>query len=184
MANAEVIGMLCAGSGFFESGARRSSGVVLTRSELAGYLSGASNAAVNFALAAYALDEDATRLLIADVRCWAVGVANREGWEVVRGRPTVVNLCAVAVYDAIRPLIHVPCRGTGYIGPTVCRGCDGAGHKALSGRKIAGAAGLDIKAWQRHWVGRYQKILGYVIELDTEVLGILASATKLDYPVF
>jgi hypothetical protein len=178
MATPEVIGLLCAGSALFQSSGRRSSGVVLSRSELAGYLAGASRAAMNFALASYALDEDAERMLIAQVRVWAAGVAIRDGWQVVKGRPTISNLSAIAVYDAIRPLVHVSCQGSGFSGAAVCPGCGGSGLKPLSGRKIAQAAGLDLKDWQRHWFDRYKKILGYVIELDGEVQTILAAANK------
>lgn len=178
MSTPEVIGLLCAGSTLFQSGGRRSAEVVLSRSELAGYLAGATPAAMNFALASYALDEGAERRLIAQVRVWAAGVAIRDGWQVVRGRPTISNLCAIAVYDAIRPLVHVTCQGSGYSGTAVCSGCGGSGLKPLSGRKIAAAAGLDLHSWQRHWLDRYKQILGYVIELDGEVQSILAAANK------
>ncbi|MFA6051548.1 MAG: hypothetical protein WC762_03060 [Methylobacter sp.] len=178
MANPEVVGLLCARSSFFESGSRRSFGVVLSRSELAGYLSGASSAAMNFALASYALDEVAERMLIAHVKVWSVGVANREGWQIVRGRPTISNLSAIAVYDVIRPLVHVACQGSGSIGAKVCPGCGGSGLKPLSGRKIAAAAGLELKDWQRHWVDRYRQILKYIIDLDGEVQTILSVANK------
>lgn len=178
MATPEVIALLCAGSTLFQSGGRRSSDVVLSRSELAGYLAGVSDVALNFALANYALDEQAERMLVAQVRVWAVGVANRDGWPIVRGRPTVLNLAAIAVHDVIRPLVHVACQGSGFIGPSVCSGCGGTGLKPLSGRKIAAAAGLDLKDWQRHWVDRYRQILKYVIELDGEVQTILAAANK------
>ncbi|WKJ88771.1 hypothetical protein QZJ86_12135 [Methylomonas montana] len=184
MANPEIIGLLCAGSSFFESGPRRSSGVVLSRSELAGYLAGTSDIAMSFALGCYALDQDAERLLIAYVRVWAAHLANREGWEIVKGRPTVSNLSAIAVYEVIRPLVHMACAGSGYTRDArsgkrvVCSACAGTGIKALSGRKIAAAAGLDKMDWFRHWQNRYLQILKYVIELDGEVQAILADATK------
>lgn len=178
MANPEVVGLLCAGSAFFESGPRRSSGVVLSRLELAAYLAGASDAALNFALASYALDDGATRSLIAQVRVWAAGVAIREGWQIVRGRPTLSNLCAIAVYDAIRPLVHTACQGSGKLGACVCSGCGGSGLKPLSGRKIAAAAGLDKMDYFRHWADRYKGILSYVLELDGEVQTILAAANR------
>lgn len=178
MATPEVIGLLCAGSALFESSGRRSAEVRLSRSELAGYLAGVSDVALNFALANYALDEQAERMLVAQVRVWAVGIANRDGWTIVRGRPTVLNLAAIAVHDVVRPLVHVACQGSGLSGASVCSGCGGSGLKPLSGRKIAAAAGLDLKEWQRHWVGRYQQILKYVIDLDGEVQTVLAAANK------
>lgn len=184
VANPEIIGLLCAGSAFFESGCRRSSGTVLSRSELAGYLAGASDVATAFAFASYALDESATRLLIAQVRVHAGHLVNREGWQIVRGRPTVSNLSAIAVYEVIRPLVHLACSGNGYIRDprsgehVVCAACAGSGLKKLSGRKIAAAAGLDKMDWFRHWEARYLQILKYVIELDGEVQSILAAATK------
>jgi hypothetical protein len=184
MANPEIIGLLCAGSSFFESGSRRSTGVVLTRSELAGYLAGSSDIAMNFALGCYALDDDAVRMLIAYVRVWAGHLANRDGWQIVKGRPTVSNLSAIAVYEVIRPLVHMSCSGSGYIpeagsgARVVCSACAGTGIKPLSGRKIAAAAGLEKMDWFRHWQDRYLQILKYVIDLDGEVQAVLAAATK------
>jgi hypothetical protein len=170
MASVEIIGLLCAGSTrYHESGGCGCASERLTRAELAGLLSGLGNAAMNLAFAKYGLDDQAERLLIAHVRVWAAGVAVQQAWHIVRGRPTVVNLSALVVFETVRPNRCCKCSGRGVVTFRVCPGCSGSGFKALSGRKIADAIGVDQCSYRRLWGERYEHIYQYVQSLDAAV---------------
>jgi hypothetical protein len=171
MASPNLIALLCAGSQMGSTGGGTNR-AVLSRSELAGLLAGASEAAMDFAYAAYALDLDAERMLIARVRVAAAHLANAQKWEIVKGRPTVSNLSAIAVFEVVRPLVHKECGGVG------CRLCGGTGTKPLSVRTIAAAAGLSKDDFHRNWQDRYRQILKIVCELDAEVQSVLAKANR------
>lgn len=178
MASVEIIGLLCAGSVKYHQalGSGKAAGV-LSRSELAGLLAGLSDSGMHLALAKYAGDLDCERKLIAHVRTWAAGVAFAEGWEVVRGRPTVVNLCALAVFEVVRPNVCPTCQGSGWTrsrsSVVLCKGCNGAAFRALSGREVAAAVGLANSTFCDTWRGRYDKILSFVQDLDYEVNKVL-----------
>ncbi len=183
MASVEMLGLLCAGSTrYHEYAAGGSAGERLSRSELAGLLAGLDSAAMNFALAKYTRDLDAERLLIAHVRVWAAGLAVRESWQIIKGRPTVVNMAALAVIDVVRPNRCCRCAGRSYLANRVCPACQGTGYKPLSGRKIGLAIGVDECNYRRVWKFRYGRCLGYVQGIDSKINGILRNADR--DPVF
>ncbi|TPQ24924.1 hypothetical protein [Methylomonas koyamae] len=189
MANPKIIALLCAGSNLGGSGGGHSR-AVLTRQELAGLLAGCSDTAMDFALAKWALDEAAERLLIAKCRVYAAHLAQEEGWPVVKGRPTIANLAAVAVFESIRPAIHLACGGTGRVGGhfvyqgdqlvrepvRVCKTCGGTGRKKFGVRDIAEACGLDHVTYWRQWRNRYAALCAWMGDWDSEVRARLGQA--------
>ena len=181
MAGVEIVGLLCAGSTrYHESGSVSLSVDKLTRIELAGLLSGLSDQAVNLALAKYALDEDSERLLIAHLRVYAAGVAVREHWQTVRGRPTIVNMAAMAAFEVVRPNRCTKCYGRGVVVMRSCCCCHGTGFKAVSGRKVAEALCVDECNYRRLWRARYEIIVSYVQGLDADVARVLHYADKIN----
>jgi hypothetical protein len=186
MASVEIIGLLCAGSMRYHErrsgripGGRRS-GDQLTRDELAGLLSGLDAASMNLAFAKYANDLDAERQLIAQVRVWTAGVAVKELWQIVKGRPTVVNMAALAVFEVVRPNRCCHCHGVGIKANKVCPTCNGTGFKAISGSKISAAMCIDKSNFCRTWHSRYELVYRHVADLDQRVNSVLARSNKLD----
>jgi hypothetical protein len=170
VASVEIIALLCAGSTAYHGlPGGGSTGDRLSRLEIAGLLSGLNKAAMNLALAKYALDLDAERGLIAHVRGYAAGLAVKEGWHIVKGRPVLCNMAALAVFEAVRPNRCVRCSGRGVLGHRVCIRCNGSGYKALSGRKIAEGIGVDEAAYRRSWREKYEHCFGYIQSLDSEI---------------
>jgi len=170
MPNPELIALLTAGSALFKDHEHETrGGVVLSRCELAGYLAGMTHGAALMAYAKWGQDEHSMRQLIAWVRVVAAGMAVEQGWEVVRGQPTILNLAAIATYEVVMPMVHEVCEGRGVVGFKTCTGCNGTGRKSLSSRAIQEAAGIERMSWRRHWEGRYRQIVKAVVELDAEV---------------
>ena len=178
MASPEMIGLLCAGSTMFHQSGGRGAAGELTRAEMAGLLKGLSSEAMNLALAKWALDEDAERMLLAQVRVWAAGLAIREGWQVVKGRPTICNMAAIAVFEVVRPNRCSRCQGTGMVHARACSACGATGFKPLSGRSVAGAMGIDRESWRVKWLARYEQVYKYVQDVDYSVLNTLNRADR------
>lgn len=171
MPNPELIALLTAGSALFKDEQREhhGTGTVLSRCELAGYLAGLTHGAALMAYAKWGQDENSMRQLVSWVRVVAAGMAVEQGWEVVRGKPVILNLAAIATFEVVMPMVHDICEGRGQVGFKTCLGCNGTGRKLLSSRQIQEAAGIERMAWRRHWEGRYRQIVKAVIELDAEV---------------
>jgi hypothetical protein len=179
MASSEIIGLLCAGSIKYHEPISITSGEKLTRAELAGLLVGLSVPAMSLALAKYALCENAERSLIANIRVWSAGIAIKEQWRTVKGRPTIMNMAAMAVFDVVRPNRCVRCHGRGLVSMRVCPCCSGSGVKFVSGRSVADAIGVDECNYRRLWRARYNQIISYVQGLDAEVSRVLYYADKV-----
>jgi hypothetical protein len=156
----------------------QSSAGQLSRLEVAGLLKGLSPEAVNLALAKYCGDLGAERALIAQVRTWAAGVAVKEQWPVVRGRPTVVNMCALAVMEVVRPNRCATCKGTGYKGVRLCQSCNGVGVKGLAGVVVAEACGLDGSNYLKTWRRRYEVVLQRVSDYESDVVVLVNKNNK------
>lgn len=182
MASPEIIGLMCAGSTNYHGTAGHGAGL-LGRAELAALLAGVGGGVFDYAMAKYAGDVDSERKLLASVKVWAAGVAVRESWQVVRGRPTISNLCALAVFESVRPNRCGRCHGTGFKSSRLCVTCGGAGIKALSGRKIAEACGVDEAHFRRLWKPRYDAIYAYVNAFDGEVCRALRVADRVEYEI-
>lgn len=179
MASVEIIGLLCAGSTHYHAVSECNCSIGrLSRSELAGLLAGLDKPAMNLALAKYALDIVAERNLIAHVRVRAAGIAVREDWHIVRGRPTVVNMSALAVFESVRPNRCGRCSGRGFVAHRLCSNCNGSGFKALSGRKVAEVIGVEDSDYKRKWRPRYEGLIDYVRALDSSVNIALHFADK------
>ena len=178
MANAEMIGLLCAGSVKYHEIRGGGAGGALSRAELAGKLSGLSTPAMHLALAKYGCDVDSERKLLAHIRVWAAGVAIRESWKIVRGRPTLLNMCVISVFEVIRPNRCVKCSGRGQVSFKVCPVCEGIGFKKLSGRNMAEAIGVDKNEYISKWRPRYEQIYAYVNKLEDDVMVTLGKADR------
>jgi hypothetical protein len=171
VASVELIGLLCAGSvKYHPAHGRSSSRESLSRSELAGLLSGLTGAQMDMALAKYGGDLASERQLIAHVQVWAAGVAVREGWRIVRGRPLVCNMAAIAVFEVVRPNCCGRCHGRGLLVNRSCPRCDGTGSRQLSGRDIAEAIGIEHGNYCRTWRDRYDNAYKYVQAIDSKVV--------------
>lgn len=170
MSSTETLALLCAGSTrYHDALGSCSTSDRLSRAEIAGLLSGLNEEAVNLALAKYAGDLSAERRLMSLVRLWAVDVALREDWKIVRGRPTVVNMAALAVFEVVRPNRCKRCNGCGFVGNKVCLSCSGMTTKPLSGRSIAECLGIDEAAYRKLWKVRYDLCFNHVQAIDCEV---------------
>lgn len=170
MASPEVIALLCAGPTCYHQAARGGgAGDSLSRSELAGLLAGLKAHEMNLALAKWAGDLDAERNLIAHVRVWLAGVAVREDWRIIKGRPVLSNMAALAVFEVVRPNRCVKCFGRGVVGIKVCGCCSGSGHAVLSGRVVAEAIGMYECNYRRLWRARYDQVYYYVQAIDSIV---------------
>ena len=171
MSGTETLALLCAGCCKYHAplGSNPEAGK-LSRVEVAGLLHGLSAEAVNLALAKYCADEDAERMLIAQVRVWAAGLAVKEQWPIVRGRPTVANMAALAVMEVVRPNRCGTCKGTCYKGARVCPRCNGVGVKRMTGVAIASACYLAQQEFSRSWLQRYEAILHKIMSFDSDVV--------------
>ena len=179
MASVEVIGLLCAGSTrYHHDGCGSSAENRLTRAELAGLLSGLGSVAMNLAFAKYAGDLESERMLIAQVRVWAAGVAVKESWHIVKGRPTLSNMAALAVFESVRPNRCGRCAGRGVVSGRCCSVCNGTGYKALSGRKLADMLEVDQCSYRRIWNSRYEFCLKYIQHIDYIINMYIGCADK------
>jgi len=180
VASPEIISLLCAGTVKYHAALGGHGAPLLTRGEIAGLLAGLPPEAMDLALAKYAGDLAAERLLVAKVRAWAAGLAVAEEWEIERGRPTLCNMSALAVFEVVRPNRCGTCHGTGYKGARLCPSCDGAGVRQLAGVTIAQACGLSQPDYSRKWQSRYGQVLQHVQGLDSRVNGVLHRNLNFD----
>lgn len=179
MASVKVIGLLCAGSTQYHPSLSSSrQGDSLSRSEMAGLLAGLSAEQMNFALAKWALDQNAERNLLAHVRVWIADLAICEQWKVVKGRPTICNMAAIAVFEAIRPNRCGRCHGSGVVSNRVCPCCSGSTYQYLSGREISSAMSIDQSNYSRTWQSRYERAFRYLQDIDSDVKCVLSRADR------
>lgn len=170
MSSIETMAMLCAStSSYAPSSGVSSAADRLSRSEFAFLLSGLSAAEVNFALARYCGDESAFGAVVAHVQVYAVGLAVDEGWQVVKGRPTICNLARFSVYEMVSSGRCTRCQGRGVVVNRVCRCCSGSGYARVSGRKLEACIGVNHAQWLRYWSGRYDRLIKYMQTIDSNV---------------
>jgi len=170
VASVETLALLCGGVVRFGSvrGAAAGEGQ-LSRSELAGLLSGLSREQLLFVMAKYCGDEQSLRELWAHVYSYAAGLAGRQKWKIVKGKPIVSEMSRMAVYEVVSPGRCSKCQGTGLLVNRACISCGGSGFKRVSGRKLAECAGVDERRWRECWRDRYEQIVKYVQGLDSSV---------------
>ena len=178
MAGVEMIGLLCAGCMNYHAQVRGTANAGMTKADLAGLLSGLTPIQMHLALAKYGLDIDSERYLIAHTQVYAADLVNRFGWKIVKRRPTVSNMSALACFEIIRPNVCSRCRGNGTIARRVCTKCDGGCFGKLSGRVIAEAIGVDQANWSRVWSTRYEMIYSFVQRIESEMIYTLKSADR------
>lgn len=167
----ECLARLCAGSVKLGSvGGRSTGGDALRGVEIAGLLAGMLPHEISLALAKYAGDSDAERDIVKHVRGWAQGVASEEHWKIIDGRPSVLNMAELAVYDVVRPNRCEKCGGGGYVGVfRLCKACHGSGFLRLSGRSVAERIGVDECNYRRVWKSRFNRCVAYVQGIDSKV---------------
>lgn len=170
MAGVETLALLCGGVVRFGSvrGAAAGDGQ-LSRSELAGLLAGLNREQMLFALAKYCGDEQSLRELWAHVYSYAAGLAGRQKWKIVKGKPIVSEMSRMAVYEVVSPGRCTKCHGTGLLVNRACTSCSGTGFMRVSGRKLAECAGVDERRWRECWKDRYEQIVKYIQGLDSAV---------------
>lgn len=170
MASVETLALLCGGVVRFGSvrGAAAGEGQ-LSRSELAGLMAGLNREQMLFAMAKYCGDEQSLRELWAHVYSYAAGLAGKQGWKIIKGKPIVSEMSRMAVYEVVSPGRCVKCRGTGLLVNRACTSCSGTGFKRVSGRKLADCAGVDERQWRTCWKDRYELIVKYMQGLESAV---------------
>lgn len=92
------------------------------------------------------------------------GVAARNGWRMVTGKPVLRSMAARAVAELADPKIYFcpACGGSGKRTPTPknpsceCPRCNGYATIEPSGRQMAELIGIDEATWRRTWSGRMQ----------------------------
>ncbi len=140
-----VIALMGPGSVLAPQSGACGSGVRLSRSELAGLLSGLSLEAMHYALAKYSLDEQSIWFLIEDTERLALTLEPPRGnWSNERSMAVLKRLAEVAVVDNL-------------------------GVKPLSHRKIAQFVGFHHANFGRTWSDRYRELLLYLSGLDGAV---------------
>jgi hypothetical protein len=176
VAGVETLALLCGGVARFGSVRGAAAEGQLSRSELAGLLAGLSREQMLFALAKYCGDEKSLRELWAHVYSYAAGLAGRQKWKIVRGKPIVSEMSRMAVYEVVSPGRCSKCRGTGLLVNRACTSCSGTGFVRVSGRKLAECAGVDERRWRECWKDRYEQIVKYVQGIDSAVNVMLRRA--------
>lgn len=168
MSSVELIGKLMAGAVNVHS-TRGSAGFVLSKSELAGCLSGLSDAEMNLAIAKYGCGDLEKGRLLVHVQAYVTELALKEGWK-PRNRELMANIAIMAVNEVIGENICQHCHGVGLVNKIyVCKVCDGTRHKALSGRAMAKVLNISNTLWLRDWKNRYDRVFDYVQGLDANI---------------
>ena len=160
----EVLGALTAGSVDPAAVNGRSSSDGLSKSELAGLLSGLSEVETAYALAKFAGDEASTSVVLIMTCKQVMDLADRSGWKV---RPSQLHaLAAIAVSEALSPCKCKRCGGIGYKLNKACLPCNGTGLGHESARSIASVIGVDEAAYRRNWKDKLTKLLVYLYDIE------------------
>ena len=177
MATPEIIGVMMGGSGMALSSGSFA-GDRLSRGEFAGLLRGLPSIAMNLALAKYAVDKDAERMLIAQYRVEVMSDAIQQGWQIVKGKPTICNMATFAVLEVVSPNRCGKCRGRCYVGNKICSLCSGTGLRSISGRMIADSLQVSEPTYRRVWKPRFQAAVRRIQDIDSSVINALRVADK------
>lgn len=119
-----------------------------------------------------------------ELRLWqiVIGMSQREPqWKLPKGEFVTRRLAALALYEAMDPLVCPVCNGKGtttfqlhrepglmlsqyfsqlneWEGRIRCMGCQGSGKVKLSARKRADLAGINKDTWPKYWASRYEEV--------------------------
>lgn len=178
MASTEILKLLAAGSVNL-SGAGGGSHDRLTGADVAAMLAGLSRPATLAGYAKFVGDEKALIDLASHVYCWSAGLANREGWKIVRGQPVVRNMSHLAVAEWCFPNRCLSCGGRGFSGVRVCSSCRGAGFRTIRDAERARVIGMDRRRFSHPWRSRYEQIYAYLWELEGQLSFALRSTSSL-----
>ena len=148
-----------------------------TGTELAGYLSGLSSVETDLAYAIYTQDEDALFMLRLHMQLYAASMAVAEQWSSYSA-DNVKRLGTLAVFELSSNDICQLCLGSGVYRAQTCSFCDGAGHLPSSGRQRASFVLVNQSAWQRFWADRYERVLGYLVNLDNKVNSVIMKNSR------
>lgn len=150
----------------------------LCGAELAGLLSGLSSVAVDLAYALYACDEIAQAKLRAHMQVYAVSLACDEGWDVVRGQPTITRMGILSVFELLSSGLCNVCHGPGQHNGHECDMCRGVGRVPTAGRQRASFIFVSQNQWQRVWADRYARIFAYLQGLDADVRYVISRNSR------
>jgi hypothetical protein len=168
MASVESLAALCAGAiNHNRTPARSSSTERLSKSEIAGLLSGLSPDEMMMAQAKYMDDDDAKIDLICAVRRYTHLMARSQSWKIEGNK--INALADIATGEALSPNRCKRCNGIGHKLNKACMPCNGTGFKATSIRKMASVVGINESTFRASWMEKLSMILNYVYDLDGAV---------------
>lgn len=169
----------------------------MTKEDVAAMLSGLDRNQMLMGMAYECHDMEA--LLDLERRLWqiVIGMAQAEHWKLPEGEFVTRRMAALALYEAMEPLICWQCNGKGsttfqlhrepalmlspyfsqmnqYEGRIRCAGCQGSGKVKLSGRKRADLAGINKDTWIRYWSSRYEAVYALTREWLSDARSHLA----------
>jgi len=166
--NVESLAALTAGSINPAATAGRSSSTdKLSKSEIAGLLSGLSEDETSFAMAKYVGDESAASTVVLSARRHALSMAKRKAWKINSNQ--VEALADIAVVDSLSPCRCKRCGGIGHKLNKVCTPCNGTGFKHSSARDMARLVGIDETAFRKGWMEKLCEVAGIVLGWDSSV---------------
>ncbi len=146
---------------------RPGGGDSLTKSEIAGLLSGLTQTEMAFAQAKFMGDEQAVRCVLIITRTQAEKLSVRSRWKV---RPSqVITLADVATHEVISPCRCAKCNGVGYRVNRACLACGGTGYGHESVRSMASAIGVDESAFRRNWKDKLSSVLSLLYDIENQV---------------
>ncbi|MGI0119064.1 hypothetical protein [Zooshikella sp. RANM57] len=135
-----------------------------------------SKPAYYFARAKYCDDIQAIKKLeehlIAFIQC----EITMNNWPL--GEGSIAGITELVIKEGVYGVRCKKCKGNGNIytkhtklsSIEYCSRCNGSGFGALSQRERARTADIPLTTWNRHWERNFQYLLGYVEELNSQLL--------------
>lgn len=171
MSAIDVLALLCAGSTRYHENLGRGGCVgQLSKSELAGVLSGLDTPSMRLVEAKYLGEINSEQELIEYVHDYVKDLSIKGDWNIDQGRPCLINMSVLAVLEVVRPNNCSRCNGVGFLNlVSLCKKCNGSGIMKLSGRTIASAIGISEASYRQVWNKRYSECYKYVQDIDSKV---------------
>ena len=172
----ERLAVMFGGCGSYQSGARSTAGELLSRVELAGVMSGLTDAERDYVYAFFG-DEASVARFARHVEQFAAVLADRDNWRAFAEMPLLLSSTAV------RELLNnrcSACNGTGTKKLKSCAKCGGVGQVRLSSRSIAAVIGIDQSNYVRTWRGRYDRIFVHAQDIQCAAVMKIRRAQRRD----
>lgn len=142
----------------------------IARGELGALLAGLDDFEMDLALAKYAGCFSSRASLVARCRVLVDGVAKRERWRRVDGRPCLDLLAVEAVGFVLDAKDCAVCDGVGFVRPAeACPVCDGIGVVGKSGREMARRFDVSLGSWNGTWSHRFFEIVRMLQGIDLNI---------------